>query len=84
MGISKKLTSKSGLTIPKTLRFDCGFAPGMAVDLEQTAEGILVKKHVPVCRFCGLAEGVQSIWKMEICPACAQKLKDEVNKIYGH
>lgn len=51
MEISKRMTSKSGITIPKHLRHEIGFVPGMAVDLETVAGGVLVKKHLPTCRF---------------------------------
>ena len=40
--ISKKLTSKAGITIPKALRADLGWQPSMAVDLAPQEDGSLI------------------------------------------
>lgn len=77
---SKKLTSKSGLTIPKDMRAETGFFSGMAVDMETVQDGILVKPHVPVCRFCGRPDGVVNIAHMDICPACRSALRKELEQ----
>lgn len=80
MQISKKLTSKSGITIPKQLREESGFFPGMAVDLKTTPDGILVRPHVPVCRFCGSPEDVKAVSGMEVCTACRSTLRKELER----
>ena len=36
---SKRLTSKSGITIPKDMRLQLGWEPGMSVDLESDGIG---------------------------------------------
>lgn len=77
---SKKLTSKSGITIPKDMRADTGFFPGMAIDLETVRDGILIRKHVPVCRFCGRPDGVKRVAQMDICPACRTALRKELEQ----
>ena len=56
----KKLTSKAGLTIPKDIRLAAGFAGGMAVDIEKTADGIMIRKHRPTCCYCGSVDIVRS------------------------
>lgn len=80
---SKKLTSKAGLTIPKDMRFDAGFTPGMAIDLIPTTDGILVKPHVPTCRFCGSIESIGTVKDMDVCAKCAKELVQEVNDKYA-
>lgn len=70
----KKLTSKSGITIPKDMREQIGFRPGMAVDLITTREGVIIKAHTPVCRFCGLPEGLIIVEEIHICAECAGKV----------
>lgn len=50
----KKLTSKAGLTIPKDIRLAAGFAGGMVVDIEKTADGIMIRKHRPTCCYCAV------------------------------
>ena len=76
---SKKMTSKSGITIPKDLRADSGFFPGMAVDLETVEGGVLIRPHVPVCRFCGRADGIKEVARMNMCPGCRGVIKKELD-----
>lgn len=80
---SKKLSSKAAITIPKDIRLDAGFVGGMAVDIEKTPDGILIKPHRPTCRFCGSIESVQTIMGMEMCSECAAKLLKEVSEKYA-
>ena len=48
---SKKLTSKSGITIPKDLRVMLGWEPGMSVDLEADGNGaLMIRPHIDRCR----------------------------------
>lgn len=77
---SKKLTSKSGITIPKDIRAEAGFFAGMAVDLETVRGGVLIKSHVPVCRFCGRPEDVKEVARMNICTGCRKALRKELNR----
>lgn len=70
----KRLTSKNGLTIPKDLRLDAGFHPGMAVTMECQSDGsILIQKSSPICRFCGSPEAV-SFQGVDICKSCTEEL----------
>jgi transcriptional pleiotropic regulator of transition state genes len=83
MKTSKKLTSKNGITIPKQIRTEIGFTPGMAVDVESSGNGVKINPHVPVCRFCGSSEAVMNICGINICEKCAAALQKELNKKYG-
>ncbi|MBR1740250.1 MAG: AbrB/MazE/SpoVT family DNA-binding domain-containing protein [Ruminococcus sp.] len=76
MAKHKKLSKSSALTVPKDLRLELGFTPGIAVDLTPTAEGLLVSKHVPTCRFCGSPEQVITFGGEEICAGCVGKMKE--------
>lgn len=78
----KKLTSKNGITIPKDLREDVGFYPGMAVDVESNNGEIVIRKHVPICKFCGDIDNVKTVMGIDICKSCATKLRQEVNSKY--
>ena len=72
----KKLTSKAGLTIPKDIR-------GMAVDIEKTADGIMIRKHRPTCCYCGSVDNVRSIKGRDTCRNCAEEIIEEVKTAYG-
>ena len=77
--ISKKLTSKSGITIPKALRADLGWHPSMAVDLIPQNDGSLkIRPHIDLCRFCGTHEDVKKYKDICLCPECAKKMKEAV------
>ena len=76
----KKLSKASGVTIPKDMRLSAGFVPGTAVDLTETEDGILIRKHVPVCRFCGSRDKVVRFHGEEICAVCAADLNEEVRR----
>lgn len=74
--ISKKLTSKAGVTIPKALRANLGWQPSMAVDLITQVDGSLViRPHVDLCRFCGTHESVKKYKDICLCTECSAKMK---------
>lgn len=78
---SKRLTSKRGITLPKDLCEYVGMQPGEAVDLivdNQTGE-IRIRKHVPVCRFCGDRLAAKVFKGIDVCPACADELRKAVS-----
>lgn len=82
----KKLTRANGITIPKDLREEIGFDAGMALDIESdpTNNQLVIKKHVPVCKFCKTIENVHTIMgNIEVCHECAAKIVKEVKKEYG-
>lgn len=79
--VSKRLTSKNGLTIPKHVRAETGFMPGMAVDIETVEEGVLIRKRVPACQFCGGVHDVVKIHGMEMCGECAAAIRKELDKV---
>ena len=80
MVTSKRLTRKSGITIPKQVRAESGFVPGMGVDIQTVPEGVLIRKRLPTCQFCGSIEDVIRASGIEMCKACASKLVEEVQQ----
>lgn len=78
----KKLTSKAGITIPKDMRLSAGLTGGMAVDLTETADGILISKHRPTCCYCGSEDNVKKIKGRDTCHKCAMDIVEEVKNSY--
>lgn len=78
----KKLTSKAGITIPKDMRLSVGLTGGMAVDLTETADGILISKHRPTCCYCGSEDNVKKIKGRDTCHKCAMDIVEEVKNSY--
>lgn len=81
MNSSKRLTSKSGITIPKHVRAEAGFLPGMPVNIETVADGVLISKRVPTCRFCGNVHDVVMVHGMEMCGECAAAIRKELEDV---
>ncbi len=77
----KKLTRAGGVTIPKDMRASTGILPGIAVDLNETGDGILISKHVPTCCFCGSPERIITFFDFEICADCVEVMNEEVQKL---
>lgn len=76
---SKRLTSKSGVTIPKELRLRLGWTPGMSVDMDATEDGaLLIRPHSLRCRFCGAIENVRKFKDICVCSSCADEMKGAV------
>lgn len=74
---TKRLTSKSGITIPKDIRAQLGWQPGIAVDMETDGSGaLLVRPHAKRCRFCGAVEGIRKYKDICVCMKCAAELKE--------
>lgn len=76
---SKRLTSKSGVTIPKDMRISLGWQPGMTVDLDTTDDGaLLIRPHINRCRFCGNADNVRKYKDVCVCSSCSAEMKEVV------
>lgn len=79
----KRLSKSRALTIPKDLSAQTGIFAGTAVDLLDTGDGILIKKHIPTCIYCGSCESVGVLRGKELCAKCAREIRKELDKIYA-
>ena len=79
---SKRLTSKRGITLPKDFCEYVGLQPGEAVDLtvDDKTGDVHIRKHVPVCRFCGNRTDAVIYNGIDICPECAAVMAKAVTK----
>lgn len=80
---SKRLNKARGLTVPKDLAAAKGLFAGNAIDLVETDDGILVRNHVPTCRYCGSTESIGTIMNEEVCAKCAAEIRKEINEKYA-
>ncbi len=79
----KKLSMARSVTVPKDIAANAGMFAGSAVDLVETAEGILLRNHVPTCVLCGSVEAVNTIKGKEVCAKCACEMREEINSKYA-
>lgn len=75
---SKRLTKTASVTIPKDIRTEVGFVPGMAVDIETKGNAIIIKPHTLTCRFCGAVKDVTDVYGVGICIGCAENVMKKV------
>ncbi len=73
---SKKLTAKCAVSIPKEMRLYKGWEEKMGVDLVVVPEGILIRPHQKVCRFCGSYENIRTVQNVDICSICGASIKE--------
>lgn len=81
MRITKRVNRAGTITLPKAVRAEAGIPIGAAVDIDTDGEYIMIRKHVPVCRFCGRAENVFKAVGIEICRKCAEKINEKAGTI---
>lgn len=79
----KKLSKARSVTVPKDLAANLGMLAGTAVDLVEREDGILLRKHVPSCVFCGSIESVDTVKGKEVCAKCACEMRKEINEKYA-
>lgn len=82
MGILKfkKLTAKRNVTLPKDVCAYSGLSGGEPIDVEACDDGsVVIRKHTPICRFCGDRANAKSVMGVDVCPECASRLAKEVN-----
>ena len=76
---SKRLSSKRAITLPKDLCNHVGFDAGETIDITANDDGsVTIRKHVPVCRFCGDRLAAKTFKGVDVCPGCADERRKEV------
>ena len=78
---SKRLSSKRGVTLPKDICAYAGMDGGESVDITAMDDGsVVIRKHTPVCRFCGDRTEAVNYNGIDICPKCAAVMAKAVTK----
>ena len=85
MGIikHKRLSKARSITVPKDMAASIGMFPSSAVDLIEQEDGILIRKHVKTCVYCGSIESVDTIMGKEVCAKCAYDMRQEIDNKYA-
>ncbi|MDO5558106.1 MAG: AbrB/MazE/SpoVT family DNA-binding domain-containing protein [Oscillospiraceae bacterium] len=74
---SKKLTANCAVSIPKEMRLYKGWEGKMGIDLVAVPEGILIRPHQKVCRFCGSCENIRTVKNVDVCEICGAAIKED-------
>jgi len=75
-GIVRKVDELGRVVIPIELRRTLNIAEKDALEIYVDGEHIILKKYEPACIFCGNARDVINYKGKNICPACAEQLKN--------
>ncbi|HOC09287.1 MAG TPA: AbrB/MazE/SpoVT family DNA-binding domain-containing protein [Clostridia bacterium] len=75
-GIVRKVDELGRVVIPIELRRTLNIAEKDALEIYVDGEHIILKKYEPACIFCGNARDVINYKGKNICPDCAQELKN--------
>lgn len=74
----KVVTKSGGITLPKDIRHTAGILPGTAVDIIDTGDGVVIKKHTPACHICGNTNHVVSYLSLELCADCLRDMQKKL------
>ena len=73
--IIRKVDEIGRVVLPKDVRDNFEIATGSELEIIQTEEGILLKKHAPECIFCGCTENIIMIKDRPVCENCVSGIK---------
>ena len=75
-GIVRKVDELGRVVIPIELRRTLNIAEKDALEIYVDGEHIILKKYQPACIFCENARDVINYKGKNICPKCAEELKN--------
>lgn len=71
----RKIDDLGRIVLPKELRKKFDMQEKDALSITPVADGILLKKYIPSCTFCGASENLKYLDEKAICSGCMDKLK---------
>lgn len=82
---SKKISRNRSVTIPKDIAAAVGITAGTAVDLIDSDDMIMIRRHIPICFFCGkdVVNDSYHLCGKTVCANCAVELRKEYDEHYG-
>lgn len=75
-GYILKVDQLGRIVIPKPLRKNFDLEPGDSLELFSEDNGILMKKYITGCAFCGGGDNFVKFRDKTICENCLKELKD--------
>ena len=75
-GIVRNIDELGRLVIPKEIRDEKGFVKNTPVEIFVEEDTVIVKKYVPVCRFCGSGQDLIEYKEQNVCKNCIESLTE--------
>lgn len=81
----KRLTKGRSITIPKDIAAAAGITGGMAVDLINSDDNIVIRPHIPACVFCGneVPKDGYHLNGRTVCTECVNLMRKDYDEYYG-
>ena len=73
--ILRKVDEIGRVVLPKDVRDNYEIVTGSELEIIQTEEGILLKKHASECIFCGSCENIVIIKGRPVCEDCVSGIQ---------
>lgn len=74
-GIIRRVDDLGRIVLPKELRRTLGINEKDPVEIYTDGKGIILRKYVPGCVFCGSVDGVRHIHDVPMCAICANNMQ---------
>ena len=80
-----QLDPSGRITLPAELRSLLGLKENDELWVELQADGIVLKKAIPGCLFCGRTDRLIHVGKYAVCSVCVRRLSEakEGDSLYG-
>ena len=76
MGIVRKIDELGRIVVPIEIRRSFDISSQDSVEIHTTDEGILIKKHIDKCVFCGNDDSLITFKDKLICSGCANGIAE--------
>lgn len=73
--VVRELDNNGSVMLPELLLGICEVGNGDALELQLEGNAIVMKKHPPVCIFCGSDKAIKEYRNRSYCSCCADELK---------
>jgi len=80
VGIIRKIDELGRIVVPIEIRRAFGIGSQDSVEIHTTGDGIMIKKHMDSCVFCGSSDDLIMFKEKTICPGCAKSVADTKNQ----
>ena len=77
-GITRKVDELGRIVLPKEIRNSLDINNGDWLEIFVNSEQIILQKYTSGCIFCGDVDNVIFFGGKRVCPACIEKLKNQI------
>lgn len=80
-GIVRKVDQLGRVVIPVELRRTLGIDIKDPLEIFVNEDEIILRKYVAGCHCCGETENLTSVWQLDLCPECMDRITEATARI---